>query len=120
MNIMNNENAIKLCDAVLKHVPEFREYKDFALWGKENPYLHFGNFGNFLVERIERSLENDPIVQRAVEFVNASYNTSNDEYIHTMLGTEVFEKLTVSSKTVAVAKKYLKDAALNHFDKALK
>lgn len=114
------KSAIALCDTVLRHVPEFNKYKDFQLWGKENPYLHFGNFGNFLVERIEKIPNSDPVVERAFDFINEAYNKLDDEYIRTIFDTEIFEKLTVPDKTAAAARMYLKDAALNHFLKYLK
>ena len=117
------EPALELCDTLLKYVPEFREYKDFLIIGnngKESPYFHFGNFGNFLVDRIEKNSKNDPVVERSFEFINAAYNDTDDRHIHTMIGTEVFENLTVSEKTTSIAQEYLKDQALAQFKKAMR
>lgn len=109
--------AIDLCDAVIESVPEFKEYKDYPLWGKENPYLHFGVFGDFLVNQIEQTTDSEPVVKKAFNFVNGIYNSSRDEQIRTMFGTEVFEKLTVSNKTIDTAKRNLTGEALEGFSK---
>ncbi len=117
---MENENALKLCDTVLEYVPEFKDHKDYSLWGKENPYLHFNNFGTFLVEVIESKSSNAQIVKRAFDFINDSYNNSHDEYIRTMLSVDIFEKFRISKNTIATAQKLLKDDALTVFDLIVK
>ncbi|MEK7628658.1 MAG: hypothetical protein AAB421_04570 [Patescibacteria group bacterium] len=111
--------AINLCDTVIEYIPEFKEYKDYVLWGKENPYLHFGVFGDFFVNKIAQASDSDPVVKKAFDFVNDTYNKSNDEQIRTMLGTEVFEKMTLSKQTSDTAKKYLEGDAFDQFSKAL-
>lgn len=113
--------AIMLCEELIHRVSEFRDYKDFSVVendGKSDPYLHFGNFGRFLVEEIQKHSGSD-IVKRAFEFVNEAYNNTTDENIRTMFGTEVFENLTVSKQTIDIAKKCLEGDALGQFGKTL-
>lgn len=114
-----NESALKLCDTVLEYVPEFKEYKEFSVWednGKENPYMHFGNFGRFLVEQIEKS-PNSTIVIKSFDFINRAYNDIDSDYVRTMLGTEIFENLMVSKDIKTVASNNLKGDALMNFKK---
>ncbi len=118
MDAQPNNDAVKLCDTVLEYVPEFRDYEFFSMWGKENPYLHFGNFGSFLIERLGKFGDLDDAVKRSFDFVNVSYNGTNSEYVRTMLHTEVFERLTVSEKTINRAYAYLKGEALEGFHTA--
>ena len=120
--MQENENAVKLCDTVLEYVPEFRNYKDFSVWGdngKSAPYSHFGVFGRFIVEQIENFPDTADVTKRIFDFINDAYNNSEDPYIHTMVGTEILENLTVSEKMRAVAKKYLRNGVLEHFMKTL-
>ncbi|UMX48279.1 MAG: hypothetical protein L7H18_01910 [Candidatus Nealsonbacteria bacterium DGGOD1a] len=109
---------IKLCDTVVEFVPEFKNCEDFLLFGKENPYLHFGVFGSFLCEQIDKDIASDAI-ERGFNFVNESYNNMRDEHIQTMLSTEILEKLTASEKMIVIAKKFLIGDALNQFQKML-
>jgi hypothetical protein len=118
MDTQPNNEAIKLCDTVLEYVPEFKDYEYFSMWGKENPYLHFGNFGSFLVERLKKFGDLDDITKRSFDFVNESYNSASSDYVCTMLGTEVFERLTASEETINTAYVYLKGEALEGFHAA--
>ncbi len=116
-----NEEALKLCDTVLEYVPEFKEFRDFSIWdnnGKEAPYFHFGNFGNFLVEQIESTeARADEIIRKSFDFINDSYNATKEELIRSIFITEIFETLTISPHTKATAQNLLKDAALDQFNR---
>lgn len=109
--------ALKLCDAVAAEIAEFKDYPDFPLWGKENPGLHFGNFGRFLADQIEASGAESDVVKRCFKFVSDAYNQdlSEQKYIRAMLSTEVFENLPGSEKMVKTAKRYLQGQALEDF-----
>lgn len=112
--------AILLCEELLKNVPEFRQFKDFSVvenGGKSDPYMFFGIFGRFLAEQIERDLDSD-MIKRALQFIDHTYKDS-DENIRTMIGTEIFENLTVTDKTVYTAKENLTGETLESFTKFL-
>lgn len=113
-----SDRAIKLCDEVIEWIPEFRMYKDFGVIkdnGKEDPFAHFGILGRFLTDKIQLATDDDPVVKRAFQFINAAYNDLDDKFVRTMLGTEVLENLTISEKTKLVGRSFLKGEALELF-----
>ena len=114
--------AKKLCDELIEQVPEFMSYRDFGVIGnngQEDPFSQFGIFGRFVVETIQHESHDESLIRRIFQFVNIAYNENNDNYIRSILDTEVIENLTVSRDTESIGKVHLTGLALAQLEKMI-
>lgn len=89
-----------------QHVPEFTADQDFL----DLPYLIFGKFSSFIIDRIRASGIDDPLVGRAFALVNELWS-ENDAEIMNMIETTLFEQLADEPSVANAATGRLSESA---------
>lgn len=116
---MNNKFMVEkeFVDAIVNGFPNFKEYEEYNLWDRENPYLFLGVFADYLSTIIKRKNPNDPDLLKAFEMFNEEFSRSNSVAVINMINSEIFEKLSASRAGNVYAKQNLKGKALESFNR---
>jgi hypothetical protein len=79
---------------LLKKFPEFKNSEFYGQTDKELPYLVFGDFNNFLLDKIKNSPDprKDKVLKRAVNFISNLYNSDKQD-LRDLAIAGVFESL---------------------------
>ena len=115
---MRDNTIESIYELIDENIPEFKGYKDYSMWYRENPYLHTGNFGQFLVEKIEK--QETTTVKKIFDFINRVFEDQMiDESVKNMIHIQVFEILPGSNQMIKISREYLKGSALFSFNGVL-
>ena len=116
---MTAEEAINL---LLGSVPEFAEERSsdssYLSYDDDSPYLVFGDFARFLVNKIEQnqnSSEIEPLLSKSFRLLS-EMATSPDDSIANLAQVGVFEVLTDSPEAVLAARQNLSARASDVFE----
>jgi hypothetical protein len=105
--------AMKTADVLTslsRRVPEFTPDDLFL----DLPYVVFGEFAGFVVERIRESGIHDPVVKRSFEFVNGLFVEGDRETVN-IIETTLFEQLSDDRVLSEAAEALLEESARQSF-----
>lgn len=77
---ISQDNKIAIND-LLEKFPEFKNSEFYGQTDKELPYLVFGDFDNFLLDKIKNTLDprQDEVLKRAANFISNLYNSGKQD-----------------------------------------
>jgi hypothetical protein len=108
-------NAGDLLVSLRRRVPEYTADELFL----DLPYVVFGDFAGFLIERLRELGSEDPVVQRSFAFVNDLFAEGNQETAN-LVATTLFEQLADDRALSRAAEALLDAPARRVFEDMMK
>jgi hypothetical protein len=108
-------NAAALLRSLNRRVPEFSADDLFL----DLPYVVFGEFAGFVVDRLDKHGSDDPVVKRSFDFVNDLFFEGDPEMVN-IIETTLFEQLADDSVVARAAHALLEPSAQTSFEQIAK
>ncbi|MFH1947122.1 MAG: hypothetical protein ABIJ23_03145 [Candidatus Magasanikbacteria bacterium] len=113
----------KMIDVLLEKFPEFKDSEKFKILDDIDnlPYMVYGGFLDYIMEKLQSSGENDQTVKKFIVFINESFaNLNADPSALELLQVALFEPLPISKENMIFARKNFTGKALEAFEQTSK
>lgn len=108
-------NTAVLLRSLKRRVPEFTADDLFL----DLPYIMFGGFSAFIIERLRKHGTDDPVVRRSFDFVNDMFFEGDPEMVN-IIETTLFEQLADDKVLAQAAHTLLEPSARTSLEQIVK
>jgi hypothetical protein len=108
INNMINFTKENIINELINEVPEFKNFRKFEADKFKTPTIIFDAFGDFILEKILASTQEDASIVRSFGFINKIMELDNPD-LQNLPIIGVFEVLAGSKKGLEIGYKYLND-----------